>query len=108
MLTEAPALRLHPPVPVNIRQAVQNTTLPRGGGEDGKSPIYIPSGTIVSYCVYAMHRREDLWGSDADEFRPERWDGRKTGWEFLPFNGGSRICLGRESITHKQNMGIKR
>jgi hypothetical protein len=26
-----------------------------------------------------------------------RWKPRKTRWEFLPFNGGPRICLGRES-----------
>jgi cytochrome P450 len=43
-----------------------------------------------------MHRRKDLWGEDADEFNPARWEGRKTGWEFLPFNGGPRVCLGQQ------------
>jgi hypothetical protein len=42
-----------------------------------------------------MHRRKDIWGPDADDFRPERWDGRRVGWEYLPFNGGPRICIGR-------------
>lgn len=46
------------------------------------------------YNVFIMHRRKYLWGDDADEFRPERWEGRKSGWEYLPFNGGPRICLG--------------
>jgi cytochrome P450 len=43
-----------------------------------------------------MHHRRDLWGQDADEFRPERWEGRRAGWEYLPFNGGPRICIGQQ------------
>jgi cytochrome P450 len=43
-----------------------------------------------------MHRRKDLWGEDADVFRPERFESRKPGWEFLPFNGGPRICIGQQ------------
>lgn len=41
-----------------------------------------------------MHRRKDLWGEDAEVFRPERWEARKPGWDYLPFNGGPRICIG--------------
>lgn len=89
-------LRLHPVVPENGRRAVRNTTLPRGGGPDGLSPIYIPAGEEVGYNVHMMHHRKDLWGEDADEFRPDRWIGRRPGWEFLPFNGGPRICLGQQ------------
>lgn len=89
-------LRLHPVVPENSRRAVRNTTLPRGGGEDGASPIYIRAGEEVTYNVHIMHRREDLWGADANEFRPDRWSGRRPGWEFIPFNGGPRICLGQQ------------
>ncbi len=43
-----------------------------------------------------MHRRKDLWGDDADVFRPERWENRRPGWEYLPFNGGPRICIGQQ------------
>ncbi len=43
-----------------------------------------------------MHHRTDLWGADADEFRPERWEKRKPGWDYLPFNGGPRICIGQQ------------
>lgn len=51
-----------------------------------------------------MHRRKDLFGEDAEEFRPERWldgegegkKGLRVGWEYLPFNGGPRICIGRK------------
>ena len=50
----------------------------------------------MSYSVSVIHRDKTLWGADANEFRPERWEGRRHGWEFLPFNGGPRICLGQQ------------
>lgn len=46
-----------------------------------------------------MHRRTDLWGPDALDFKPERWGDstRKIpAWQFLPFSGGPRICLGQQ------------
>ena len=93
-------LRIQPPGPVNVRVAAQDTTLPVGGGANGRSPIYIRKGQTITYCVYTMHRRKDLWGQDADEFRPERWEENgKRGWEFLPFNGGPRVCIGRELVA---------
>lgn len=51
----------------------------------------------VAYSVYHMQRREDLYGSDAGSFRPERWEGSELAdikWGYLPFNGGPRLCLG--------------
>ncbi len=89
-------LRLYPNVPLNSRRCVRNTTLPRGGGPDGNSPVYVPKGQDVSYLVHVMHRRKDIWAEDANEFKPERWEGKKVGWEYLPFNGGPRICLGQQ------------
>jgi cytochrome P450 len=89
------ALRLFSVVPFNSRVASRDTVLPVGGGPDGTEPIAVKKGYLVSYCPYLMHRRKDIWGEDADEFRPERWIERKSGWEFIPFNGGPRICIGR-------------
>jgi len=84
-------------VPINFRVAATDTSLPVGGGPDGMSPIYIRKDSVITYVVYAMHRRKDLWGPDAESFRPERWEENgKHGWEYLPFNGGPRICLGRK------------
>jgi cytochrome P450 len=84
-------------VPINFRQAVKNTSLPVGGGRTGGSPVYVRKGDMVGYNVYAMHRRTDTWGKDAHVFWPERWaENPPRGWEYLPFNGGPRICLGRE------------
>ena len=92
-------LRLYPSVPVNSREATRLTTLPTGGGPDGKSPILVRPGEGVGYCVYVMHRRQDIYGADADEFRPERWENdalKDIGYAYLPFNAGPRLCLGRK------------
>jgi cytochrome P450 len=83
-------------VPMNERIALRDTTLPRGGGEDGSKPIFVREGIQVLIPTYAMQHRPDIWGDDAEEFRPERWEGRKTGWEWIPFGGGPRKCLGRK------------
>ncbi|KAI6294406.1 hypothetical protein MCOR29_008988 [Pyricularia oryzae] len=90
------ALRLWPAVPMNGRLAVRDTVLPRGGGPNGDEPVYVPKGSLVNYSVYSMHRRTDFYGADAEEFRPERWEGKIQGWQYLPFNGGPRICLGQQ------------
>ncbi|PWY96756.1 cytochrome P450 alkane hydroxylase [Aspergillus sclerotioniger CBS 115572] len=90
------SLRLHPVVPANARFANTDTILPVGGGPDGKSPVFVPKGCTVAYHVYAMHRREEFFGPDANEFRPERWADIRPGWEYLPFNGGPRICVGQQ------------
>lgn len=89
-------LRLHPTVPVNQRMAIKDTTLPVGGGPDHQSPIAIREGTIILFSVYIMQRRKDLWGPDALEFKPERWEEQRPAWQYLPFLGGPRICLGQQ------------
>lgn len=67
-----------------------------GGGPDQKSPLFIPKGSMVMYNLYSMHRRKDFYGAGADEFKPERWEHLRPGWEYLPFNGGPRICPGQQ------------
>lgn len=76
-------LRLWTVVPGNGRRSNKVTTLPKGGGPDGRSPILIPKDTEVNYSIHVTHRRKDIWGEDAHEFKPERFVGRRPGWEFL-------------------------
>lgn len=44
-------LRLYPAVPINVRTAQVDTTLPVGGGPDGRSPVYVQKGQDVGYSV---------------------------------------------------------
>lgn len=81
--------------------------LPTSGGEDGTSPILVPKGMSVLYSAYCIQRRPDIYGMDAEMFRPERWneeplcsrDAIHRGWTFLPFGGGPRTCLGSMLMT---------
>ena len=66
-------LRMYTSVPINSRRAVCDTTIPRGGGPDGMSPVYVKKGQEMNYTVHAMHHWKSYWGEDADEFKPERW-----------------------------------
>lgn len=81
-------------VPMNTRVANKDTFLPSGGVPDGQSPIYVHKGQMIVYQAYSLHRRRDLWGPDANVFRPERWYNARPGFEYLPFNAGPRICPG--------------
>ncbi|TQV97873.1 cytochrome P450 alkane hydroxylase [Cordyceps javanica] len=90
------SLRLHPVIPTNAREATRDTTLPVGGGREGIEPMLVKKGTLIVYNIFAMHRDEAVFGPDAEKFRPDRWAGLRPGWGYLPFNGGSRICLGQQ------------
>lgn len=55
-------------------------------------------GELVVFSQYVNARRKNIYGTDADDFRPERWEGEpnKVGWAYFPFNGGPRACLGQD------------
>jgi cytochrome P450 len=97
------ALRLYPLVPFNVRFALQDTTLPVGGGPDGTQPVGIPKGTPIGYSTLVMQRRPDIYPPPesgfppVDQFVPERWDSwTPKSWTYVPFNGGPRICIGQQ------------
>ncbi|KAL8687917.1 MAG: hypothetical protein Q9218_006046 [Villophora microphyllina] len=104
-------LRLYPQLPINVRFALKTTLLPVGGGPDGRSPVLIRKGAGVGYSVYHMHRRKSVYGDDANDFRPERWEDSKLdhiGFGFMPFHGGPRSCLGKEFAPMEASCGIVR
>ncbi|KAK7419772.1 hypothetical protein QQX98_003144 [Neonectria punicea] len=90
-------LRLYPINPINSRVAIRDTTLPRGGGKDGLSPVFIAKGQRLIFSSSALHRRKDIYGQDAMQLRPERWETlRQSTWEYIPFGGGPRVCIGQQ------------
>ncbi|KAG1809092.1 cytochrome P450 [Suillus subaureus] len=106
-------LRLFPAVPFDVRENIQDTTWT--SPEHGKKPLFIPQGTMLSYSVFLMHRRIDLWGPDALEFDPDRWLDERVKkylipnpFIFLPFNAGPRICLGQQFAYNEMSFMIIR
>jgi cytochrome P450 len=78
-------LRMHPPVPFNVRYVVEPFAL------DG---VVLEPGRIVMPFTYAVHRRPDLY-PEPDRFQPGRFIGARPGtYEWIPFGGGTRRCLG--------------
>lgn len=85
-------LRLYPALSFTTRRAARDTAL---GG------YYVPQGAVVAASVTNLHRDPSIWGADAEEFRPERWEEVEGGLEaslpkgaYIPFGIGSRVCLG--------------
>ncbi|KAI8634708.1 cytochrome P450 family protein [Xylariaceae sp. FL1651] len=60
---------------------------------------HVPSGVVVGTSAWVIHRVPEVWGPDAEEFRPERWLDKDNVGElrrhFFAFGGGTRTCLGR-------------
>lgn len=86
-------LRLSPSVSMILPRYV-----PSGGlFIDG---IWLSEGTEVAANPYVVHRNRDVFGMDADVFRPERWledpaRVRQMNKYFFAFGYGSRRCLGK-------------
>ena len=82
-----------------LRCARHDTTLPLGGGPDGKAPVYVPKGTTVFSLTFHIHHDRDIWGDEADAFRPERWTQRNKGRsEIILFLSGPGICPAQQQI----------
>ena len=93
------AMRLHPPVPRDLKFATVDDTLPDG--------TRIRKGCGVLYCPWAMGRDPTLWPEPL-RFNPERWLAAGSGeagslhrstqesdYKYPVFNAGPRVCIGR-------------
>ncbi|HEY2766706.1 MAG TPA: cytochrome P450 [Solirubrobacteraceae bacterium] len=64
----------------------------------------LPAGTAIGVSILLLHHREDLYERPF-EFRPERWADRKPGtYEWIPFGGGTRRCLGAQLAMAEQRV----
>ncbi|KNE67747.1 hypothetical protein AMAG_12472 [Allomyces macrogynus ATCC 38327] len=76
----------------------------------------LPKGTLVTIDTFSMHRDPAIWGPDADKFVPDRWAARADAdgaiamhptahnYEWAPFGGGQRICLGMQFSLVEQRV----
>lgn len=80
------ALRLRPVIMNIARRLTQPVEL---------AGHVLPAGTLLLPSIIGVQTDPQIWGQDADEFRPERWlaDDPPT-YAWIPFGGGARRCLG--------------
>lgn len=89
-------LRLRPVVPGVVRMLQRPMTI---GGID------LPAGVIIAPSIYLIHRRPDIY-PDPHAFKPERFLGERTPgtYEWLPFGGGIRRCLGASFALYEMRI----
>jgi cytochrome P450 len=67
----------------------------------------LPASSAVAVSIIALHHREDVYPRP-NEFRPERFLGRKPGtYTWIPFGGGIRRCLGATLAMAEQRVVLE-
>ncbi|KAI5369170.1 putative cytochrome P450 [Septoria linicola] len=96
-------LRIYPAVPLNVREALEDTTLPRGGGLAGDEPVAILKGTTIVYSTQFMQLSDDIYPPPSEKspdpamFEPCRWETwRPRNHSYVPFHAGPRLCAGQQ------------
>ncbi|KAG6555862.1 hypothetical protein Mapa_002503 [Marchantia paleacea] len=84
--------RLYPPFPQVSREVHQEGVTLLG------EPV--PKTLGINFDMIHLHRLPELWGDDALEFKPERWDKGIKGAcvdtaAYNPFGYGPRVCAGQ-------------
>lgn len=97
-------LRVFPPV-----TGLMPTVVPPGG--DVICGIHLPEGTEVGWSAFGVQHNKEVYGLDAETFRPERWlevkdeehlRAMNSTWE-LVFKYGKWQCLGRSVALMELN-----
>lgn len=100
-------MRIEAPVPLVAREPLQDIVLPLSrpiDGTDGTKldSILVSKGTMILIPVQSVNRDKRIWGEDALEFNPDRYDRNGLPNEkivssygnILSFIGGLRNCIG--------------
>ncbi|KAG0170844.1 hypothetical protein DFQ28_001483 [Apophysomyces sp. BC1034] len=82
-------LRLIPPISVTNRYAKKDTML---------GNYFIPKGSVIYISAMVNHHSTEIWGDDAEVFRPSRWDEERAAkvgpYHYMPFFAGIHQCIG--------------
>jgi len=96
------AMRLYPPAYMVVRRATRDLTI---GGHD------VRRGEAVIVNILGMHRRAALF-PDPLAFRPERFAPDQARpidrYAYLPFGGGSRVCIGSHFALMEGQIALAR
>jgi len=88
-LAMSETLRLYPPLPIIPRVAEQEFEF---------EGFRVPKGAMVVISPLFSHRMPEWWDDaerfDPDRFGPERAEHERHSHSYIPFGGGSHMCLG--------------
>ncbi|CAN6453008.1 unnamed protein product [Victoria cruziana] len=95
-------LRLYPPVSFVIRRTHKTVKL---------GDFILPEGVRLILPLLLIHHDPNLWGDDAEEFKPERFsegiaNASKYQLAFFPFSWGPRICIGQTFALIEAKMSL--
>ncbi|MER5899556.1 cytochrome P450 [Streptomyces mirabilis] len=94
------SLRLWPTAPGFAREAREDTVL------GGVHPMRTGAWTLVLTTL--LQRNPEVWGADAEEFDPDRFDPgavrSRPAHTFKPFGTGARACIGRQFALHEATL----
>ncbi|KAJ3785706.1 cytochrome P450 [Lentinula aff. detonsa] len=101
-------LRFHSPAPETARVAVKDDILPLSTPVTDKNgvirhEIHIQKGQHILLAISGVNLSKELWGEDAMQFKPERWESKLPEavtaipgvWgNMMTFLGGPHGCIG--------------
>ncbi|OWM88551.1 hypothetical protein CDL15_Pgr002318 [Punica granatum] len=95
-------LRLYPPQVTLVRTVQKKTEI---GG------LSLPPGVLLYLPTILIHRDRELWGDDAEEFKPERFSegiskATKGRVSYFPFGWGPRLCVGEKFALLEAKMSL--
>ncbi|KAL6706195.1 hypothetical protein ACN47E_005930 [Coniothyrium glycines] len=87
------AMRMHPSVGLSMQRHAPDEGIELSGK-------FIPKHYRVGLNPAVIHYDKDIYGQDADEFKPERWLVSEEKWKamdrhLLIFGAGTRTCIGK-------------